>query len=239
MSTPDDVLGWIRPPLEELRRGYIAGPGLPWEERRAALLDQLGLRDATQHPVVQDLLEQLDEASADDRGRILGGDELTSVADVLVRQHFPAPRAATGKAASDEPAPSQGAYDEQAWQAFLAQDGPRWTEEAWSQFRVWFTCQAAQQGLQAPAMRLLDYLTPQPPAERVTTLARYGVTITPPQAAAQEPTAAREPGTAEAPAGERGSSARDPLEAHPEFAGMSGDERMKVISDVLDLFEAR
>jgi len=62
MSTPEDVLGWLRPPLEQMRHDYEADPATPWEERRESFLRQLGLSDTSQYPVVQELLERLDEA---------------------------------------------------------------------------------------------------------------------------------------------------------------------------------
>jgi hypothetical protein len=329
MSTPDDVLGWIRPPLEELKRDYNADPGKPWEERREFFLRQLGLQDARQDPVVQELLERLDEAPEEERNSILGSDELDSMADEIVRQHAPVQEEAGDETAYAEardetaydeqawqaylaqngpqwdgteesweqfrqwfayyaseqglgvpatafldyltpqppaeriatfaqygvtitPAPGAAgdgaAYDEQAWQAYLAQNGPQWdgTEESWEQFRQWFANYASEQGLGAPATELLDYLAAQPAAERIATFAQYGVTITPPQeAAAQQPAAAEQGGQEtewpvadEVSAEEMDSITGDALKAHPEFADMSEEEGMRVISEVLDELEA-
>jgi hypothetical protein len=174
MSTPDDVLGWIRPPLEELKH---TDPGTPWQESRESFLRQLGLSDASQHPVVQELLERLDEAPEEERNSILSSDKLDSMAEELCRQHAPAQDEAVQEEAGD-----QTGYDEQAWQAYLAQNGTQWdgTEESWEQFRQWFAYYASEQGLSAPATKFLDYLTPQPAAERIATFAQYGVPITPP-----------------------------------------------------------
>jgi hypothetical protein len=127
-------------------------------------------------------------------------------------------------------------YDEQAWQAYLAQNGPQWdgTEESWEQFRQWFAYYASEQGLGTPATAFLDYLTPQPAAERITTFAQYGVTIMPAQeAAAQQPTAAEQGGQ------ETEQPAADEVPAEEmDFAGMSKDERMKIISGILDELRA-
>jgi hypothetical protein len=187
MSTPDDVLEWIRPPLEELKQ---TDPGTPWQESRESFLRQLGLSDASQHPVVQELLERLDEAPEEERNSILSSDKLDSMTDELVRQHAPAQDEAAQDEAAQGAAGDQTAYDEQAWQAYLAQNGTQWdgTEESWEQFAQWFAYYASEQGLSTPATAFLDYLTPQPAAERIATFAQYGVTITPPQGAAGDQT---------------------------------------------------
>jgi len=181
MSMPDDVLGSMRQPLEEMRQGYNADPGKPWEERRESFLHQLGLRDASQDPVVRDLLERLDQTPEDERNKILGSDELESMAYAIALQHA-VPGEGAGAQRGGAAAP---AYDEQAWQAFLTQNGPQWdgTDASWEQFRQWFAYHAGQQGLGGPATALLGYLDTQPAAERITTFAQYGVTIAAPQTA--------------------------------------------------------
>jgi hypothetical protein len=187
MSTPDDVWEWIRPPLEELKQGYTADPDMPWEERRQTFLRELELSDASQHPVVEQLLQRLDESPEEERNRILGSDELNSMAYQLAQEHGAGQEAAGGEAGYDEAAPYDEAagYDEQAWQAYLAENGPQWdgTEDSWEQFRQWFGYYAGERGLSTPATAFLDYLTPQPAADRIATFAQYGVMITPPQAA--------------------------------------------------------
>ena len=159
MSTPDAVWEWIRPPLEELKQGYNADPGQPWEERRQTFLRELGLSDASQDPVVEQLLEQLDESPEEERNRILGSDELDSMAYQLAQEH----------GAGQEAAGDEASYDEQAWQAYLAENGPQWdgTEDSWEPFRQWFAYYANERGLTTPATAFLDYLTPQPAADRI------------------------------------------------------------------------
>jgi hypothetical protein len=167
MSTPDDVLEWILPPLEELRQELQVAPDQGWEERRAALLERLQLRDADEHPVVKELLERLDETPDDERDGLLMGDEVVFMVHELVRQHVPAV------------GPDEAGYDEGAWQAYLAQNGPQWdgTEESWEQFREWFAYYAAEQGVEAPATALLEHLSGQTAADRIDTFAQYGVAI--------------------------------------------------------------
>jgi hypothetical protein len=187
MSTPDALWEWIRPPLQEMNKDS----GAPWPERRQAFLGRLGLSDASQHPVVDQLLQRLDDAPEDERDKILNGDELESLASQIVQEHGVQEHGVSGEPTGETQAGEQAAgYDEQAWQAYLAQNGAQWdgTEESWEQFAQWFAHYAGQQGLTAPATALLDYLSAQPAAQRIDTLAQYGVTITPPagQPAAEE-----------------------------------------------------
>jgi len=197
MSTPDAVWEWIRPPFEEMNKDS----GAPWQERRQAFLGQLGLSDASQNPVVEQLLRRLDDAPQDERDKILDSDGLESLAHQIVQEH-----GVFGDQAGETQAGGQAAgYDEQAWQAYLAGNGSQWdgAEESWDQFQQWFAYYAGQQGLAAPATALLDYLTALPAAQRIDTLAQYGVTITPPagepsapEAGTSQPPAAAQPGAA-------------------------------------------
>jgi hypothetical protein len=239
MSTPVDLLEWIRTPLEEMKQAFSADPSTPWEERRASFLHQLGLQDASQHPVVQQLLEHLDQTPEEERNRVLGSNELDSMASELVKKH------AAGQASGADGA---AGYDEQAWQAFLVENGPRWdgTDASWDQFRQWFAYYADQQGFGAPATALLAYLATQPAAERVTTFAQYGVAIARPQpAAAQGPAAAgqvaqeaEQPADGEVSAAEAESITGDALKAHPEIADMPEEERIAAMSEVLNRLQA-
>lgn len=177
MLTPGTVWEWIRPSLEELKQHYNADPEKPWEELRDTFLGRLGLRDARQNPVVEELLERLHEAPEEERNRILGSDELDSMTYELVLKH----------AAGQETAGDGGAgYDQAAWHAYLTQNGPQWggTEESWKPFQQWFAYYATQCGLGTPATALLTYLNSQSAAQRIATFAEYGVTITPPWGAA-------------------------------------------------------
>jgi hypothetical protein len=166
MSVREDVWAWLSPALDGLK-SVTEGS---WEERRATFLEQLGLTDAAQHPVVADLLHQLDESPDEERAATLRSDHLDSWAYGLIQAHTAEPE--------DQDAPASG-YDEQAWQAFLVTNGASWdgTAESWPAFRQWFEYHAAEQGLAEPSTALLDYLESQPATERVSTFALYGVTI--------------------------------------------------------------
>jgi hypothetical protein len=68
-------------------------------------------------------------------------------------------------------------YDEAAWQAFLAENGPRWDgdERTWDQFRQWFHYEAGQHGLAVPAGQFIGHVEGQP--DKVAVFAQYGVVI--------------------------------------------------------------
>lgn len=194
---------------------------------------------------MREFLEHLDQTPEDDRNKLLGSDELDSMVYELAQQHELAQQLQQ-RAAVQETFPWEGghetahqepaAYDEQAWQAFLTQNGPQWdgTEASWDQFRQWFEYHAADRGVGAPAAALLDYLATQPAAERVATFAQYGVTI-------------QAPPPQEAPSGDRAATAEeeeseaiteDALKANPEYLEMTEDQRMSRMSEVLADLEA-
>ena len=82
----------------------------------------------------------------------------------------------SGDSASGPDTTSTG-YDEDAWQAFLTANGPRWNGEdtAWQQFRDWFAYEAGQQGLADPANGFLAFVEGR--QDRIAAFAAYGVTI--------------------------------------------------------------
>jgi hypothetical protein len=166
MGMQEDVWAWLSPALDGLKSVTEAS----WEQRRATFLEQLGLTDAAEHPVVADLLHQLDESPDEERNATLSSDQLDTLAYGIIQAHTAEP--------DDQGAPASG-YDEQAWQAFLVANGASWdgTAESWPAFRQWFEYHAAEQGLTEPSTALLDYLESQPASERVSTFALYGVTI--------------------------------------------------------------
>jgi hypothetical protein len=172
MPTVDDLWASIGEPLAELKAEFTADPAVPWTELRQSFLTELG-QDVGQSPAIQQFLQQLDAMTDVDRNSILASDRLESLAYSLVEQN----------ASGDESADDGPAYDEQAWQDYLTENGPQWdgTDEGWDQFREWFSYYAAEQQLAEPASELLDYLETQSAADRITTFASYGVTITPPQ----------------------------------------------------------
>jgi hypothetical protein len=166
MGVQEDVWAWLSPALDGLK-SVTEGS---WEDRRATFLEQLGLTDAAEHPVVADLLHQLDESPDEERNATLSSDHLDSWAYGLIQAHTAEP---------DDQGASASGYDEQAWHAFLVTNGSSWdgTAESWPAFRQWFEYHAAEQGLAEPSTALLDYLESQPATERVSTFASYGVTI--------------------------------------------------------------
>ena len=148
---------WIEEPLRQLTADHTSQPDVPWETERARLVERLGLREATDHPLVDQLVRNLDEMSVGDRDDVLSGDRLTTMAYSVAQQH------------AVEPAePTTPPYDESAWNAYLATNGPYWdgTEESWAQFRDWFRYHAEEQGLGVPATGLLDFLATQAAPDR-------------------------------------------------------------------------
>lgn len=164
MGLREDTWRWLQPALQDMR----SGTDQPWDERRAKLLEQLGLTNAEQHPVVADLLHRLDTLPDQERTATVDSDSLDATAYELVQAHVP----------DDQSAPAAG-YDDHAWQTFLATNGPTWdgTAESWPAFRQWFEHYAAEQGLAAAATALFEYLETQSVSERVATFASYGVTV--------------------------------------------------------------
>lgn len=79
--------------------------------------------------------------------------------------------------AAADPGAEPAGYDEQAWVAFLAENGPRWNgdEASWEQFAAWFLHTAGEAGVGEPAGSLLEYLSGVP--DKVAEFGRYGVVI--------------------------------------------------------------
>jgi hypothetical protein len=252
MSAADETWNWIRPPLDQMKRRFAANPEQPWETQRTSFLHELGLQKPDQHPVTERLFQWLDHLSAEERNRALGSDKIDNRVEELIRQTAAEQDAQQqSPPESQEDAAVQAGYDEHAWQAYLTQNGPRWdgTDAAWNQFQEWFKYHAGERGLSAPATALLDYLTTQPVDSRITTLATYGVTITPPQPrGAQEPT---EPG--EQPATTPGdpelaeeneiteadidSLMKESLGENQEFAKIPEARRQELITEALSELE--
>ncbi len=179
--TVDEFLERIQPALEALAESQE-----PWEARRDVFAGELGALGLSDDPLAAQLVQRLDSASEDDRAAMLASREF-GLAEVPAEQ------------ASSPPGETGGGgpgYDEQVWQAYLAENGPAWdgSQDSWEQFRQWFTYYADERGLGEPATGLMGYLDGQSAAEWVSTLARYGVSIA--------PAAAGEPGSAESGLGE-------------------------------------
>jgi hypothetical protein len=246
MPTADEIWAWLRPPLDELKRDVVATPDQPWEARRESFLRELDLPDPSQHPVTEPLFRRLDEMPEQDRTRALGSNEIDTIVDEYVREHADAPAAEDpdpeGPEGPEGAAAMAPAYDEQAWQAYLAENGPQWdgTEATWGQFEQWFAYYAAERGLSVPAAGLLGYLTAQSAPDRITTLAQYGVTITvagepaahqraaEPVTAGEKPAAPAETGLTDADI----SAVMDELLAeNPDFASIPADRRREITAE--------
>jgi hypothetical protein len=173
MPAADEVWVLVAGPLESLRTEAIEHPDLPWPDRRENLYRELF--SVVAEPMVNQLMYWLDELPEADRADLLVSDDLASHAYQVVCEAVP-----------DEPAEvGDAGYDEQAWFAYLAENGPRWdgTDESWPGFREWFVHYATEAGLHTPAILFLDHLEPLAAADRVTMFAEYGVTIQAPEPA--------------------------------------------------------
>jgi hypothetical protein len=168
MTSAEEAWVWVQPALQEVR----ANTGAAWEQRRARFLELLGLADPDQHPAAAALFRQLDDMPESDRTSLLDSDGLDTWVHDTLRENLPDTETAADGQTAD-------AYDESAWAAYLATNGPSWdgTEESWAAFREWFAYHAEEQGLSSPATALLDHLDAQSAPDRIATLATYGVAI--------------------------------------------------------------
>jgi len=97
------------------------------------------------------------------------------------------PTSGQDPASSQDPTSGQDSasagYDADSWNAFLAENGPRWNgdDAAWEQFRAWFAYQADQAGLADPAAGFLAYVDGE--QDKIAAFAAYGVTIASPAGA--------------------------------------------------------
>lgn len=167
--TVDQFLEQIHPALDALAESQE-----PWQDRREAFVRQLGALGLSDDPLTAQLMERLDSVSDDERATMLAGREFGLSEAPVEEQASGQPGQAAGGGAAGGPG-----YDEQAWQAYLAQNGPSWdgSRDSWGQFRQWFLYYADERGLQEPATGLMEYLDGQSADERVSTLAQYGVSI--------------------------------------------------------------
>lgn len=185
MNPGDEVWTQVVTPLENLRADAEQNPGTPWQTRRDTLYPEL--TSVVDGAVADRLVSWLDGLPEDERTALLVSDDLRTQAHQVVSSVLPAQTADTGAAVE---------YDNDAWFAFLAENGVRWdgTEESWSGFRDWFLYYATEGGFAIPAGLLFDYLEPRSAAERVTLFSEYGVTIAVPEhltAAALDPASQR------------------------------------------------
>ena len=225
MSTKDELWQWLGEPLQELSRHRLEQPDAEWQERRVFFLERLSIPDPAPYPAVDALLRHLDELPADQRDPLLDNpDELAKLADGYVDQYADAEAEAETEGAAE--------FDQQAWWAFLAENGALWngTDEHWAQFEPWLLSVAADQGFGEATEALFAPLRGQGAAAVRAVLAEYGVVI------AEQPQA--EPEQAEAvelptPAEFAETNMADLLAEDPEFAELSEERRMALIAEVL------
>ncbi|HET9141797.1 hypothetical protein [Actinophytocola sp.] len=222
MATADELWTWIYPPLTELVAARADDRTRSWTELRGYFLERTGLADASDHPLVADLVETLDQLSEEDSAALLddGARLEAQVYELAVAHADPEPEAAEPAGAGEPAAADDPAYDEAEWQRFLVDNGPRWNGEdaTWGQFSEWFGYHAREAGVGQPATDLLAYLDTLSAADRITTLAQYGVVI---------PTADAEPVrlTEE--------DIEGLLAEDSEFADISEDRRRELIQQVV------
>ncbi|HEX5114295.1 MAG TPA: hypothetical protein VFW65_03760 [Pseudonocardiaceae bacterium] len=220
MPTLDEAWSWCAEPADKLRAGVLSRPHEQWDTRREVLRTELS--SATSDPLAEKLVTWLDEMSASDRDTLLGTDELPNHIYAWLTRQLPSDTA-------DNSVATTPAYDETAWYAHLAENGTRWdgTEPSWGAFREWFLYYAGDAGFGTPATQLLDYLQPMPAADRVTTLAQYGVHI---QAPAPAPVVAQP--DAELRQRIDATIARV-LARNPELAGIPEDRRLELAMAII------
>ncbi|HEX4701918.1 MAG TPA: hypothetical protein VH352_07310 [Pseudonocardiaceae bacterium] len=77
MSTLDELWTWISTPLHELTAARTDDRDKSWDDLRAYFVERAGLAEPSDHPVVNDMIYQLDQLSDSDRDALLGdGDKL-------------------------------------------------------------------------------------------------------------------------------------------------------------------
>ncbi|TDV35442.1 hypothetical protein [Actinophytocola oryzae] len=223
MAVLEETWEWVYPSLRDLEADVVENPDRTWEERRAYLVERLGLTDPADHPVAEALVRWLDELPDDDRAVLIGGEDLERQAYEVIRVFVDA----ASEVAGDEPADES--YDQAAWQSFLLEYGPHWdgTAQTWEQFRDWFDYHGRERGLGVPTNGLLAYLAAQSPEERVATFAQYGVVIAVAQNAAEN--SPQLPSVAEV----EDAHMSDLLAEEPAFAQIPEDRRRELIAEAL------
>jgi hypothetical protein len=216
-TAADELWAWVFPPLEQLRDRCTAEPDAPLEQHFAAFLEELGVREVVDQPLLWSFWERL-EALPDDaeRTRFLAGDAAATLVYDLVQEH------AGQQEQAGVPEQALDTYDEAGWQAFLAEHGSRWdgTGPSWTQFREWFLYEAGQQGFGTPTTMLATYLDSLDVAERIDALAQYGVTVP-----AQWGGADVDPASL--------AIADELLQENPEFADIPEERRRELMAEVL------
>jgi hypothetical protein len=245
-----EIWAWLQEPLRQMK---AVAATTPWEQVREELLRDLGLTDPALHPVTEELFERLGELDETRRTELLVSDAFDLVVDEIVQrvaaeqaQYAEAPHGEAAQSAevAAEPGQETAAYDEAAWNEYVATNLGQWSgeESAWPAFHGWFRYYAEQRGLAQPATRLLEYFDAMDTAGRVAAFAQYGVTIVPPEPAATAAPTAAEPGAEPDEAAPGAGPALDAtteavvaeiVAANPEFAALSEERRRELAAEVL------
>lgn len=175
VSVPDNqVDNWCAAICSAYARVDGEGNAGDWTTLSAALTTDLTAAGFTTE--TQSFTDHLDDDSAPaDTVAAMAALGATGLAAAYRTPADPVPAPA---AASD----AQDTYDPQAWEKFLAQNGPRWngTDDAWAQFTTWFRYEADQAGVTAAASGFLDWVGAQ--ADKIAAFGQYGVQINAPAA---------------------------------------------------------
>lgn len=222
--TVDQFLERIQPALDALAESQE-----PWEARREAFVRELGSLGRSDDPMAAQLVERLDSVSDNERATMLASREF-GLAEVPAGDQVSGQQ---GDVGITRPGGGPG-YDERAWQAYLAENGPAWdgSQDSWGQFRQWFLYYADERGLGAPATGLMEHLDGQSAADRISTLALYGVSITPAAAAGEQ--GGRQPEPDEIPDEDIDAMMRELLEENPELAEIPEDRRRELIIEAFN-----
>jgi hypothetical protein len=147
---------------------------LEWRQFTVSLTEQAEV-DGIDRRIVEQFIRHLD---LDDFTAVQTIEQMRELSDDLpiIYGQLVADTAA-GDPHPAEPVASGEDYDEERWNAFLAEHGPRWDggDSSWDQFQIWFAYQADQAGLGTPAAGFLAHAENQPDKHAV--FAEYGLPI--------------------------------------------------------------
>jgi hypothetical protein len=193
MAYFDDLWNWLSPAVVELRTKAQDEPELTWDGARAFFLDKLSLRDPADQPAVNNIIRRLEGLGDRDRADLLRTEGLDTLAQEEVRSYARTVEAAAARQPAEpvqqaDPTPAEpAAYDPDAWANYLRDTKASWAgdEAGWPTFRAEFITGAGATGLTTQAENLILFLDAQTVAERITTLAQYGITVQARPAAAE------------------------------------------------------
>lgn len=176
-APPDDPHGWFAAVRETYDQFSASGEEVSLAGFAHALAARVGEYGFAPETATQfaDYLEAYDPAPLNTIARMCAlGDALPAAYQQLAQG---------GDVAGATAEPAQDGTDA-AWNAFLAEHGPRWDgeESSWEAFKQWFLYQADQGGVAIPANSFVIYVENQ--ADKAAVFAQYGVTIASSPAAA-------------------------------------------------------